>query len=246
MNLGTPEKDLLRGVLIERYKRFFADCRLDSGEFVTAHCPNTGSMKTLLEKKRPVWLKTHDNPRRKLPYTLTLLGVENDGWALVDTSLPNHIVVEGIQASRCPGLEGYSTLKTEVPYGSRKSRIDILLADRDASFADERGCYVEVKNVTMASATTQGRADFPDSKTERGLKHLKELADMVDAGFRCVQFYLLGRTDCDHIGVAEEIDPKYAAGLREAMSRGVEVICQRLSVHGSDVEVGEICDLDFS
>ncbi|MFT7616517.1 MAG: sugar fermentation stimulation protein A [Planctomycetota bacterium] len=245
LHLGIEGDDFLRGVLLERYKRFFADCQLDSGELVTAHCPNTGSMKTLLAKNSPVWLKTHDNPKRKLPYTLTLLGVGDDDWALINTALPNHIVAEGITAGISPSLLGYKSMRAEVPYGSRRSRIDLLLADRDSEFGTDQLCYVEVKNVTMASASVSKRSDFPDSRTERGLKHLKELSDMVAEGHRCIQFYLLGRTDCDSIGVAEEIDPKYAEGLRRAMASGVEVVCHKLKVASGEATLGDVCPFEF-
>ena len=246
LELGIIDKTFVRGVLIKRYKRFLADCILDSGEFVTAHCPNTGSMKTLLSDHAPVWLKTHDNPKRKLPFTLTLLGVGDDDWALVDTSLPNHIVAEGIDAKQAPSLLGYGQMKREVAYGSRRSRIDLLLSERSREFDDNRPCFVEVKNVTMASGSVAGRADFPDAQTERGLKHLLELGDMVEAGNRCVQFYLLGRSDCDRVGIAEEIDPRYADGVRRAMDRGVEFVCQRIQLNGARATLGSVCPLEFS
>ncbi len=245
MHLGTPGDDLVKGLLIKRYKRFLADCQLESGKLVTAHCPNTGSMKTLLGENRPVWLKTHNSSRRKLPFTLTLLGVDHGGWALIDTSLPNHIVKEGIIQDLCPPLSGYSGVQSEVPYGSRRSRIDLLLTDRNEGFSDRRACYVEIKNVTMASQTHKARADFPDSCTERGKKHLWELRDMVAEGYRCVQYYLLGRTDRSSVGIADDIDPEYAGALREALAQGVEVVCQRVDIADGEAVLGAMCPFDF-
>ncbi len=237
MHLGEADRDFVSGLLIRRYKRFLADCRLLDGSLVTAHCPNTGSMKTLLGTNRPVRLTWHDNPRRKLPWTLTLLGVADNGWALVDTSLPNHIVAEGIRAGVVAGLRGYDTMRREVGYGSRRSRVDLLLSDEEGR---RPSCYVEVKNVTMAS-DEERRADFPDARTTRGKKHLLELADMVAAGHRAVMFYLLGRTDRDHVGIASGIDPDYAETLRAVMARGVEVLCHRLVVDGPDLTLGPEC-----
>ena len=209
---------------VRRYKRFFADARFPDGTEVTAHCPNTGTMKTLLDEGSPAWLRAADDPKRKLQESLVLLGVPG-GVALVDTALPNAIVAEGIEAGALPSLTGYDTIRREVKVGS--SRIDLLLSDATDGGPD---CYIEVKNVTMASAHVPGRADFPDAVTERGRKHLGELGELVAAGHRAVQLFLLGRTDCASVGVADEIDPKYGETLREVVAAGVEVVVAQLAI----------------
>ena len=209
---------------LRRYKRFFADAQFPDGSEVTAHRPNTGTMRTLLEEGSPAWLRAANDPKRKLQESLVLLGVK-DGVALVDTALPNAIVAEAIEAEALPSLRGYNTLRREVKVGA--SRIDLLLSDATDGGPD---CYIEVKNVTMASSTVPARADFPDAVTERGRKHLGELGELVAAGHRAVQLYLLGRTDCASVGVADEIDPKYGETLRTVVEGGVELIAAQLAV----------------
>lgn len=231
--------DVIPGTFLRRYKRFFADVRLDDGREVVAHCPNTGSMKTLLEEGAPAFVTPNDDPSRKLKYTLTLLGVPGRKLAMVDTSLPNALVAEGITAGMIPELAGYGALRREVRYGSRNSRIDIVL-DSEGS-RRKTSCWIEVKNCTMASATKAGRCDFPDAVTARGLKHLEEMADLARTGVRVVQFYLVSRTDCDACGVAAEIDPAYRDGLLAARDAGVEVLSYRLDITRRQVVVGEKC-----
>ncbi|MEE8532905.1 MAG: DNA/RNA nuclease SfsA [Alphaproteobacteria bacterium] len=206
---------LLRGRLIRRYKRFLSDHELDSGEMVTAHCANPGSMLGLDEPGAEVWLSPARNPERKLRYSWELLRV---GGALVgiNTSHPNGIAAEAIEDGGIPELAGYDSLRREVKYG-RNSRIDILLAGEGRP-----PCYVEVKNVHLKRGA---RAEFPDSVTVRGAKHLVEMSDMVAAGNRAVMLYLVQREDCDGFAIAGDIDPGYAAALARARAVGVEAIC---------------------
>lgn len=248
---------LVHGIFRRRYKRFLADIDYD-GKVVTAHVPNTGSMMSLLTPGIDAWLAPARSPQRKLPFTLTLLGVgagagngagtgtsagsgisngtNNGGLALVDTSLPNAVVAEGIAVGAIPELAGYDHAQREVMYGSRRSRIDILLTS-----PHRPPCYVEVKNITMASRHASGQADFPDAPTERGLKHLAELEDVARSGSRAVQFYLLSRTDCDRAGIANDIDPHYAEALTRAVAAGVEVIVYRADISPRHVTVGKRC-----
>ena len=236
--------ELTRGVFLRRYQRFFADVELASGEVVTAHCPNTGSMKTLLNPGVGAWLRWHDNPRRKLPWTLTLLGLPGRGRVLVDTSLPNRIVEEGIRRGRVRELAGYENLRREVPYGKR-SRIDLLLEDgRGRANGRPRTCHVEIKSNTMASSVESRRSDFPDSPTERGLRHLEELTALARRGQRVVQFYLVGRTDCGRAGFAEEIHPAYAVAAGRAEEAGVEFLAYRAEIRQDRITVGRRCELE--
>lgn len=239
------ELALIRGIFLRRYQRFLADIELPAGtpggqcRLVTVHVPNTGSMKTLLTPGMDAWLRTSTDPKRKLPFTLVLLGLPAGGLAVVDTNLPNRVVADGVAAGAIPELAGYTSCRREVTYGSRGSRIDLLLES-----PGRPPCYVEVKNNTMASATTPGRSDFPDAVTERGRKHLAELTDVVRDGGRAVQFYLVDRTDCERSGIAAEIDPTYASALHAAIAAGVEVLCYRAEISPRAISVGRRCTFD--
>lgn len=219
MQFASP---LVRGRLIKRYKRFLADVKLDSGKTITASCANTGSMLGLVHENVPVWLSEHDSPTRKYRHTWEM--VENDmgaGPVLVgiNTAHPNKIVFEALEAKRIKPLAGYQAMKREVKYG-KNSRIDILLED------PKKGrCYVEIKNVHLSRKP--GTAEFPDSVTERGAKHLRELADMVSEGHRAVMVYLVQRADAKRFSLADDIDPAYAAAFDAASKAGVEAYAYR-------------------
>ena len=179
---------LERGRLLQRYKRFLADVALDSGETVTASCPNTGSMLGLTAPGSRVWLSRSDSQTRKYAHTWEMVEADlGHGPALVgiNTGHPNKLVAEAIASSRIKTLTGYQTLRREVRYGEA-SRIDILLED-----ARKGRCYVEVKNVHLMRQA--GLAEFPDCVTERGAKHLRELAAMAAEGHRSVMVFLIQR-----------------------------------------------------
>ncbi len=209
-----PWPKLVAGTLIRRYKRFLADVRLENGEFVTAHCPNPGSMKTCSQPGRPVYLSVHDNPKRKLRYTWELIDMPGS-LVGVNTQVPNRLTAAAIASGDVAEFGGYETVRREVKAGSH-SRIDILL-----EAPDRRPCYVEVKNCTLV---TDGLATFPDAVTVRGQKHLMELQDLVAAGFRCAMFFLVQRMDAHSFAPADGIDPEYGNKLRQANQQGVEII----------------------
>ncbi|KZM48169.1 DNA/RNA nuclease SfsA [Labrenzia sp. OB1] len=206
---------LVSGRLVKRYKRFLADVTLDDdGAEITAHCANPGSMLGLKEPGSRVWLSRSDNPKRKLKYSWEVM--EADGALVgINTAHPNRLVEEALEAGRIAPLTGYHSLKREVKYG-KNSRIDILLEGEGGS-----KIYVEVKNVHLMRQ--QGLAEFPDSVTARGAKHLAELADMVGEGHRAAMVFLVQRPDCDRISLAADIDPTYAAAFDVAEAAGVEV-----------------------
>lgn len=207
------EKPLVRGRLVKRYKRFLADVVLDSGEEITAHCANPGSMLGLNAPGSLVYLSRSDNPARKLAWSWEI--IEADGALVgISTAHPNRLVEEALLAGLIPELSGFAGLRREVKYG-KSSRIDILLEGADGGLT-----YVEVKNVHLMRQA--GLAEFPDSVTARGAKHLVELEDMVRAGHRAVMVYLVQRPDCSELDFAADIDPAYAAALRQAMAGGVE------------------------
>ncbi len=218
---------LIEGRLIRRYKRFLADVELSTGETITAHCANPGSMLGLNAPGSPVWLSPSRNPKRKLKYSWELIQV--DGHLVgINTAHPNGLVEEAITAGKIPELANYGKLRREVKYG-RNSRIDLLLSD------DGRpDCYVEVKNVHLKRSQL---AEFPDSVTARGAKHLEELGDMVEAGHRAVMFYLVQRPDCTAFQIAADIDPTYDTALSRALARGVETICYQCRITTEGIEV---------
>jgi len=213
---------LVPGRLLRRYKRFLADVRLEDGREVTAHCPNPGSMLSLIEAPdAEIWLTPHDDPRRKLQWTCELIRARGT-LVCINTQRPNALAAEAILRGRVATLAGYDSLRREVKYG-QNSRIDILL---EAS--GRPPCYVEVKGVTMLRR--DGLLEFPDAVTKRGAKHLDELAAMARDGARAVMFYLSPRSDGARFRLAEDIDPAYAAAFRTARAAGVEAICYACAV----------------
>jgi sugar fermentation stimulation protein A len=230
---------LIEGILVQRYKRFLADVRLSTGEVVVAHCANSGSMLSVKEPGSKVWLSPAADPARKLRYTWELVEV-NGAMVGINTGHPNRIVAEAIAAGHIPELIGYGSLKREQKYG-KSSRIDILLES-----PDRPTCYVEVKNVTMRRGFTPAhKAEFPDSITERGAKHLVELADMVKTGARAVMFYLIQRTDCADFRIAGDIDPAYENGLKAALAGGVEALGYGCDVTPDGITVARPVKLDL-
>jgi sugar fermentation stimulation protein A len=229
MRLPTP---LLRGRLIQRYKRFLADVRLDDGRLVTATCPNTGSMIGLTAPGSAVWLSESASPTRKYPHTWELVEADlGAGPTLVgiNTGHPNKLVAEALAARRIKLLAGYPQLKREVRYGEA-SRIDLLL-----ECARKGLCYVEVKNVHMSRR--HGLAEFPDSVTARGAKHLAELSAMVRQGHRAVMVFLIQRGDARRMALARDIDPGYGQAFDRARAAGVEAIALRCTMSPEQILV---------
>ena len=218
------EEVLVPATLVRRYKRFLADVELASGEVVTAHCANSGSMMGLAVPGSRVWLSPNRNPKAKLAWRWELEECEG-GLVGINTSHPNRIVEEAIRAGQIAELTGYESLRREVPYG-KNSRIDVLLEG-------EKGlCFVEVKNVTLRRG---GRAEFPDAVTARGAKHLDEMAEQVAQGHRAVMIYLIQRGDCGTFSVAADIDPAYAAALARAKAAGVEAYAYACSMSPEEI-----------
>ena len=221
------DKPVLEARLLKRYKRFFADVELPDGSSLTTHCPNTGTLLGCLQPGNRVWIRDSENEARKLRYTLQAIEVEGV-WVSVDTSLSNAVVCEALEQGSIGELKGYDGIRREVKYGSR-SRIDLLLQREDED------CYVEIKSTTLADC---GVGLFPDAVTERGRKHLEELARVARrAGQRAVQFFLVGRADVECFRPADDIDPAYGKALREAARAGVELLAYRALVEKDRIEV---------
>ena len=210
------QKDgLVPGTLIQRYKRFLADVRLEDGSIVTAHTTNTGSMKTCWEPGDRALLERAANPDRKLKFTW--LAVERPGgWVGVETGMPNRVVAEAARRDALPGLAGLHSVRTEVKYGAENSRIDVLALDEVG-----RQVFIEVKNTTLKDGDW---ALFPDAVTERGTKHLRELQAMVREGHRAAIAFFVHRADVDRFDAARAIDPAYAAELDRAAETGVAIL----------------------
>lgn len=220
---------LLEGRLLKRYQRFLADIELADGSTVTAHCPNTGSMLGCKEPGSRVWLSAAANPNRKLPYTWEIVEALPEVLVGVNTGLSNRLVEEAIANGAIAELQGYSRIHREVRFGTENSRVDLLLE------GDGPSCYVEVKNVT--AAVENGIAIFPDAVSERGAKHLRELAAMAEAGFRAVLCFCVQRRDVTEVRPADAIDPVYGHTLRQALGRGMEAIAYRAEVNPQGIEL---------
>ena len=218
---------LLRGKLIKRYKRFLADIELDDGREITAHCANPGSMLGVAIEGAPVWVSEHLNSKRKLPYSWELIDV--DGVLIpISTTNPNRIAREALEANVIPELTGYETVRREVKYGDG-SRVDFLLEGGRR----KKPCFVEVKNVHLSR--TPGRAEFPDSVTARGAKHLGDLAREASNGARAVMFFIVQRSDCRFFSTAADLDPAYHQAFLGAINAGVETLCYDCDITTNEV-----------
>ncbi|WP_400085435.1 DNA/RNA nuclease SfsA [Yoonia sp. R78084] len=227
MEFATP---LVPARLIKRYKRFLADVRLEDGREVTAHCANPGSMLGLAEPGMKVWLEPNDDPRKKLKFGWRLVEHDNGHFTGVDTSVPNRALKAALMAHEVSGLPPYDLVRPEVKYGEN-SRIDFLLS------GDGPDTYVEVKSVTLSRQS--GLAEFPDSVTARGAKHVAELAQMVKQGHRAVMFYLVQRTDCAAVTLAGDIDPAYKAAFDHAADAGVIVLAHACRIDPTGITLGD-------
>lgn len=218
---------LVPATLVQRYKRFLFDAVLEDGTPITGSCPNTGSMRGLTTPGSRIWLSEHDSPTRKYRHVFEM--IEADGEMVgVNTGMPNRLTEEAIRAGLVPSLCGYATILREQKYG-RNSRIDFLLKQDDLPDA-----YVEVKNVHFSRQP--GLAEFPDTVTKRGAKHLEELGDMAEAGHRAVMIYLIQRADCETFSICADLDPFYAASFVRARNLGVEAYALRCRVTREGIE----------
>lgn len=230
------EKPLIPARLIYRYKRFLADVTLEDGQEVTAHCANPGSMLGLKDPGLRIWLEPNDNPKRKLRYSWKLAQLPDDTLVVVDTGLANRVVGEALRRGAISAFADYPEVRAEVKYGAN-SRVDFLL-----SGPDRADTYVEVKSVTLSRQP--GLAEFPDSVTARGTKHLQELSAMVRVGHRAVMVYLVGRSDSNRFDLARDLDPTYAAACCDARAAGVEFLCYRSDISTHSITLGARLPID--
>jgi sugar fermentation stimulation protein A len=225
---------LIPGTLARHYKRYLADVILESGDMVTAHVANPGAMTGLDRPFLPVWLSDSDNPARKLRYSWELVEVDlGSGAELVgvNTLQPNWLVADILKDKLIPELREYSTIRREVKYGSN-SRVDFLLED-----PKRPPCYLEVKNVHLMRKPRL--AEFPDSVTQRGARHLDELAVAVVGGARAIMLFVIQIPSADRFTVARDVDPVYAAAFARARAKGVEMLAWRCDVSLEGIDIAE-------
>jgi sugar fermentation stimulation protein A len=231
MRFSSP---LIPGTLARHYKRYLADVILESGDMVTAHVANPGAMTGLDRPFLPVWLSDSDNPARKLRYSWELVEVDlGSGAELVgvNTLQPNWLVADILKDKLIPELREYSTIRREVKYGSN-SRVDFLLED-----PKRPPCYLEVKNVHLMRKPRL--AEFPDSVTQRGARHLDELAVAVVGGARAIMLFVIQIPSADRFTVARDVDPVYAAAFARARAKGVEMLAWRCDVSLEGIDIAE-------
>ncbi|WP_138423885.1 DNA/RNA nuclease SfsA [Maritimibacter alexandrii] len=226
MDFPTP---LIPATLVRRYKRFLADCQLADGTEVTAHCANPGSMMGLATPGSRIWLEPNDDPKKKLKYGWRLVEHDTGDFTGVDTSLPNRMLKAALMAGDVPELVA-PMVRAEVKYG-QNSRVDFLLTGAGPD------TYVEVKSVTLSREP--GIAEFPDSVTARGARHMADLAEMARSGHRAVIFYLVQRTDARAVTIAGDIDPTYADAVRSALEAGVEPLAYACRITPDGVALGK-------
>ncbi len=206
------ENELIKGRLIQRYKRFLADVELEDGTTVTAHCTNSGTMKTCLESGADVYLSPSNNPNRKTLFTWEMIYI-NTGWVGINTTVPNKLVFDAVRNQEIPELCGYTKVLAERKYDD--SRFDVYAEN------EHEQCFIEVKNVSMKLGDY---ALFPDAVTTRGRKHLETLIKAKKEGYRAVMVYVIQRADVTHFGPAKDIDPDYSETLKKAYNSGVEIL----------------------
>jgi sugar fermentation stimulation protein A len=223
---------LVPGTLIRRYKRFLADVTLETGEIVTVHCPNSGSMKGCAFPGSRVFLSQSDNPGRKYRHTWELIEVPGT-LVGINTQVPNKLVKRAVEKGLISELSGYDRVSAEVKT-SAHTRLDLVL-EQGEGVKNRENCYVEIKNCTLVE---EGRAMFPDAVTERGQKHLEELEHLVSLGRRGVIFFLIQRMDAESFSPADKIDKAYGEKLRKAVQNGVEIVTRDTVITTEHIKIG--------
>jgi len=219
---------LLQGTLIKRYKRFFVDIKYKN-KTITAHCPNSGSMMGLLNEGNKVFFSKSDNIKRKLKYTLEIIVLKKT-LVGVNTHMSNKIVLEALNLKKIPELDKYKNIQTEVKF-SDHTRFDFMISN------DVKKCFLEVKNVTLSRQAKI--AEFPDSVTSRGTKHLNELINAKKEGFETFILYLIQREDCKSFKIAEDVDEEYKTAFRKALKNNVNVLCYGCKLTDKEIKINK-------
>ena len=219
-------KSLIKGKLIKRYKRFFVDVKLDK-EIVTAHCPNTGSMKGLLEEGNDVYLLKHNDPKRKLKYGLEIIKAKKS-LVGVNTHMANKIVNHGLSNNLITELKNNDIIKPEV-FFNKETRFDFLIEK------NEQKIFVEVKNVTLFR--DKKTAEFPDAVTTRGSKHLLTLIDAIKKGYKSYLLYLVQIENMENFKIAKDIDSEYYKNYLIAKKAGVNFLAYRCKITTKEIKI---------
>tara|TARA_B100000029_G_scaffold508947_1_gene597051 strand:+ start:602 stop:1297 length:696 start_codon:yes stop_codon:yes gene_type:complete len=220
------ENKLLQGTLIKRYKRFFVDIEYQN-QIITAHCPNSGSMMGLLDPGNTAWFSQSNNPKRKLKYTLQIIGL-NKTLVGINTHLTNKIIYESLIQKKIKDLKKFNEIKSEVKF-TNETRFDFLIKNK------KKKCFVEVKNVTLQRENYV--AEFPDSITSRGTKHLNELVKAKKKGYESYILYLIQREDCKSFKIANDIDEKYKNAFDFAIKNGVKILCYDCKLNCEEIRI---------
>ncbi|RBO15423.1 DNA/RNA nuclease SfsA [Pantoea sp. 3_1284] len=215
--------------LVARYKRFLADIVTPEGDLLTIHCANTGAMTGCATPGDTVWYSTSASTTRKYPHSWELTETQSGHWICVNTLRANQLVQEALQQQHIPELSGYTHCRSEVKYGTEKSRIDFLLQAEGRS-----NCYIEVKSVTLLQ---NGKGYFPDAVTVRGQKHLRELSAIAAEGHRAVLLFAVLHTGIEDVSPARHIDAHYAELLVQAQRRGVEVFAYQATLSPEQMQL---------
>jgi sugar fermentation stimulation protein A len=223
------DENLIEAKFKKRYKRFFSELELETGEEITAHCPNTGSMKTCISEDIPALISKSDNPKRKLKFTLEATK-PGRSWVGVNTHKPNKWVKYWAETGTIEEFKSFKEVKSEVKINP-KTRIDLLLEKPGKKF------FVEIKNVTLKTASDE--VAFPDAVSERAKKHAEELAELIEPGVEAAIFFMINRNDCKRFRIASEIDPKYAESLKKAKKAGVKLIAYKTKFTKTGISLSE-------
>ncbi len=228
------ENKLIPGVLVKRYKRFFADIKIRD-KIITAHCPNTGSMFGLLKKGNKVWISKSNNPKRKLKYTLQI--IEDNGKKVgINTHLTNKIFLEAFRNNHIKDFNNKMDIKSEVKFNNN-TRFDFLITKKDFK------AFVEVKNVTLSRK--KGLSEFPDAITSRGLKHIKELMHAQKKGYHVYIAFIIQREDCKKLSIAVDIDKEYSKLLLKAINKKLKIICYDCKFSSKGIKLNKKIKLDI-
>ncbi len=217
---------LIKGKLIKRYKRFFTDIKLNK-QIVTAHCPNTGSMKGLLDKNNQVFISKNNNPKRKLKFTLEIIKAKNN-LVGVNTHLANKITFHGLKNNLINELKDIDEIKPEF-YFNKETRFDFLTTK------NKKKSLVEVKNVTFTRNSKI--AEFPDAVTTRGTKHLKTLIDATKKGYKSYILFLVQIQRMEYFKIAKDIDEEYNINYLLAKKAGVKFLAYRCKINSKEIKI---------
>jgi len=219
-------KSLIKGKLVKRYKRFFADIKVNK-EILTAHCPNTGSMMGLLDKNNDAWISKNDDPKRKLKYTLEIIKAKNN-LVGVNTHLANKIVAESLKNNSFEEFKKLDSLQSEVFY-NKETRFDFLASKNNKKI------FIEVKNVTLFRNNKD--CEFPDSPTSRGTKHLKTLIDASKKGFKTYVLFLVQIQNMKYFKIAKDIDKDYYENYLIAKKSGVQFLAYNCKIDPKQIKI---------